>query len=161
MDKDLEKTRALNELSELVKKEEESSNTYIDIPEDINEMQENKEEVFDKISDDSKTKEMVLNKEKEDNTKNKKDKKNIIKSIKDKWSKLSKKQKIIVGVVAFIILALIVGLIIVLVNNKKNTEDSEMKDSIVLAKDNYIYKDGFLTILDKDSDYSEILIEKV
>jgi len=143
---DLEKTRALNELSEQIKNKEQE--LYVDIPDDINEnVKENKEELYNNlVSDDTKVfNENELNTIKEE--KNKKD--NIFKKLKDKFNKLSKKQKIIVIVSSLIILIAIISLIVILINSNKKEEVSE-EESIIIAKDNYVYQNGFLTMLDEN-----------
>ena len=81
----------------------------------IEALDENMEEsnlVFDTIV---KTKEDIAKNENEEQ----KTKKNIFKTLKDKWSKLDKKKKIIVIVVTLILIILIVLGIILLVTNKK------------------------------------------
>ena len=61
--------------------------------------------------------------------------------------KLPKKNKIIIISICVVILLLIIGLVIFLVTNKKHDGKDELP-SVVLAKDNYRYENGVLTILD-------------
>ncbi len=157
MDKeDLEKTRALNELAELVKKEEERQVNLVDDVNDINKdleenVEENKEELFKDLVSKNDTIEITDENLKEINDLNNDDKKkkdNIFKKLKNKWNSFNKKQKIITIVIALIILIAIITLIVVLVTKNKKVVEEPKKESIILEKDNYIYKDGKLSILD-------------
>ena len=118
---------------------------------DIEKVEEVKEELnaveetikgIDKLSDEVKD-------IKEKPVKKKKDKKNS--KLKEKWNKLSKKQKILTIVLGTIILILIIVLIVVLATKTKpkKTETPKKKDIIIL-KDNYRYENGTLVFLDKN-----------
>ena len=144
-EEELEKTRALNELTNLINDENNSSNDlgdtkdaseFIDIPDDIN-GEEDKEELFNDLT----------NNNPEDNNKKKKF---SLKNIKDWWSKLSKKQKIIFISVAVLVLILIITLIIVLVTKKPKEENVNNTPDVVLEADNYVYQNGVLTMIDKN-----------
>ena len=140
---DLEKTRALNELSDIIK--EKQGSEFIDIPDDINntDKEKNKEKLYNNLVD---------NDEKDKKSKDKKGNKNK-KSLKDRWSDLPKNKKIIVIVSCVLILVLLIVLLIILLSPKKENPKPEIKDDIVFAKDNYKYQNGFLTIYD-DSENS-------
>ena len=143
-DEELEKTRALNELSELINENQsnvnysESDQELINIPDDIN-GEENKEELFNDLT----------NNESEDK-KDKKNKKFSFKKIKEWWSKLTKKQKIIFVSISVLILILIVTLIVILVTKKKDTDNTIKTPDVVLEADNYVYQNGSLTMLDRN-----------
>ena len=83
---DLEKTRALNDLTELVKQS--NDNEFIDLPDDINEKNESKEELFNDLTNNDSNKD-------EDNKENNNDegKDNKKESLIDKFKKLPKKNK--------------------------------------------------------------------
>ena len=133
-DDDLEKTRALNELNEL--KEE-----TVELPPSTDTAEfnlEDKEALFNNLTRE----EQVI---KEDENKEEKPKKK--ESLIDKFKKLPKKNKIIIISICVVVLLLIIGLVIFLVTNKKHETKDELP-SVVLAKDNYRYEDGVLTILD-------------
>jgi len=75
------------------------------------------------------------------------------KSLKEKWNKLPKKKKIIIIVSGIILLILVIALILFLV--LKKDEETPKKPipepnvpSVIVEKENYIYKDGELTFLD-------------
>ena len=136
-DDDLEKTRALNELNVLNTNNKENE----EVSKDTNEFEmEEKEALFNDLTRE----EQVIT---EEDSKEEKAEKKKKPSLIDKFKKLPKKNKVIIIVSAVIILLLIVGLIIFLVSNKKSTHQDELP-SVVLAKDNYKYQDGILTILD-------------
>ena len=131
-DNDLEKTRALNELNELnkVKTKEEPVST------DTTEFNlEDKETLFNDLTRE----EQIV---KLDNEKTEEIKKE---SIIDKFKKLPKKNKVIIiaGIIAIILL--IIGLVVFLFSGNKQTKKDELP-TVVLAKDNYKYSDGILTI---------------
>ena len=142
-DDDLEKTRALNELNVLntndnkkkVEFDENADTTEFNI--------EEKEALFNDLTRE----EQVINEEDSKEEKEDKDKKKK-ESLIDKFKKLPKKNKIIIIVGIVVILLLIIGLIIFLVTNKKSSHQGDELPSVVLAKDNYKYQDGILTILD-------------
>ena len=144
-EEDLEKTRALNELTEIINQQNNVSNNMgdtkdaseiINIPDDIN-GEENKEELFNDLT----------NNNPEDN---KKKKQSIIVKFKDWWSKLSKKQKIIFISIAVLVLILIITLVIILVTRKPKDQGGENLPDVVLEADNYVYQNGVLTLLDKN-----------
>lgn len=139
---DLEKTRALNDLTELVKQS--SSDEVIDLPDDINENNESKEELFNDLT----TSEEENNKE-ENNNEDKDDKKKK-ESLIDKFKKLPKKKKIIIISVSCAVLLLIIILLIIILIPKKQEEKPSTVEEIVFAKDNYKYKNGVLTFVDED-----------
>lgn len=98
----------------------------------------------------SNTKEEKLD-NKEKNKKNKKDKK----SLKEKWNGLSKKQKIITIAIIILVLIVIIALILLLVlkdNKKKPVEGPKEPDKpeVIVNEENYSYKDGILSLIDKD-----------
>lgn len=137
MDNKLEDTKALNELENL--NEEKLEETIVFDP--INE-EESQEELYNNLVSTEDTKEFteedkVIDEEKiEDLNKN---------SFKDKWNKLSKKKKTIIivsGIVLLIIIAIVVFLIIKPKNNNVEVED------VIIQKDNYIYQNGKLLLLD-------------
>lgn len=81
-------------------------------------------------------------------------KENLFVKLKNKWKSLSKKKKIIIGVVAGLILIGLIVLIIFLVKGSKKNDDvkptiDEVAPTIV---DNYYYKDGSLYFLNDDED---------
>lgn len=147
-EEDLEKTRALNELTDLINQAENESNNasngisdtkdaseIINIPDDIN-GEENKEELYNNLTNNG--------------PKDKKEKKSIIKKFKEWWNKLSKKQKIIFISVAILILILLITLIIVLIVKKPKDQGRSDLPDVVLEADNYVYQNGTLTMLDKN-----------
>ena len=132
-DDDLEKTRALNELNELNKEEK------VELPPSTDTAEfnlEDKEALFNNLTRE----EQII---KEDDNKEEKPKKK--ESLIDKFKKLPKKNKIIIISICVVVLLLLIGLIIFLVTNKKEGKKDELP-SVVLAKDNYKYSDGILTI---------------
>lgn len=75
------------------------------------------------------------------------------KSLKEKWQNIPKKKKIIIIVSGVIILILIIALILFFILKKdeeqpKKTTNEPIAPSVIVEKDNYIYKDGELTFLD-------------
>lgn len=74
------------------------------------------------------------------------------KSLKEKWQNLPKKKKIIFIVSGIIILLVIVGLILFFCLRKEETKPEEPKEpeapTVIVEKENYIYKDGTLSFLD-------------
>ncbi len=87
--------------------------------------------------------------QKEDNKKKKKDKK----SLKEKWAGLSKKKKVLIILGIILVMVIIIGLLIFLLGGKKDEKGKDDKPSVpevIVEKENYIYKDGVLTFLDKD-----------
>lgn len=83
--------------------------------------------------------------------KNKKEKK----SLKDKWKDLSKKKKIILIVSLVVVLLLIIVLVVVLVtkkDNKPNNPNKPKEPVVIVEADNYVYRDGVLTLKDKQGE---------
>ena len=133
-DDDLEKTRALNELNEL--KEE-----TVELPPSTDTAEfnlEDKEALFNNLTREEQVIKVDENKEEKPKKKE---------SLIDKFKKLPKKNKIIIISICVVVLLLIIGLIIFLVTSKKHDGKDELP-SVVLAKDNYRYENGVLTILD-------------
>lgn len=90
----------------------------------------------------------------EEPKKNKKPKKER-KNIKEKWGSLSKKQKILTISIVILVLIVIIALVIVLVlkGDKKKPAEKPSKPEepvVVLEKENYIYRDGKLSLIDKN-----------
>ena len=141
---DLEKTRALNELNELINNNSNGNDDIeiVDIPDNIN-GEENKEDLFNDLTNnenhDENNDEQIPNKKKKKF------------NFKEKWNKLSKKQKIIAITVASIVFVLIVTLVIILVTKNADVKDyNDKKDDVVLENDNYVYQNGSITILDRN-----------
>ena len=107
------------------------------------EQEEKEEDAKDEASETEKTTEETQD------DKNKKTKKN---KLKEKWQKLSKKQKILVIVASILVLLIIIGGIVLLVvkANKKKDEPKKEEEKAVVMADNFYYKDGKLYILDED-----------
>ncbi len=81
----------------------------------------------------------------------KKDKKeNIFKKLKNKWSKLSKKNKIIIIIVSIIVLILI-GVGVFFLTRKKEAPKQDVPD-VILEEDNYRYENGILHFLDDEEE---------
>ncbi len=132
---DLEKTMELFEINE-------------EVPTPIENIEmegASKNNVTDEFTLGLRDKEVEEIKEKNNNNKKKK------KSLKERWQLLSKKNKIIIiiGIIAAIIV--IIGLILFFVlksdNNPKNKPNKDDTPAVVLEKDNYIYRDGKLSLL--------------
>ncbi len=85
-----------------------------------------------------KTKEINIEKNKKQ-----KEKKNIFKRIKDKWKKLTKKRKILIVVLSVLLLLFLSLLFYVFVIVDK-------QQMIVVEKDNFIYENGTLKLLDEN-----------
>ena len=134
MKDDLENTRALNELEEL--KEDKENIEIVDIPDDINETSQ--EELYDNLTQ---------NDTKEENI-------DII-DVKNKFSfskwfkELSKKNKIIFISSIVLVLVLII-LILFLVLKPKKEEETPVVPDVIVEKDNYVYQNGTLQILDEN-----------
>lgn len=171
-DKDLEKTQPilLSEIKEGKKRSDiydELADELIDITEEEKEAMEQAEEALaeknialaesllaeeqeereeDAKDEASETEETT---EETQDDKNKKTKKN---KLKEKWQKLSKKQKILVIVASILVLLIIIGGIVLLVvkANKKKDEPKKEEEKAVVMADNFYYKDGKLYILDED-----------
>ena len=89
---------------------------------------------------------MIL--EPEENKKEKKE--NIFHKLKNKWSKLSKKNKIIIIVVSIIVLILI-GVGIFFLTRKKEEPKPDVPD-VIVEEDNYRYENGVLHFLDDEEE---------
>ena len=77
------------------------------------------------------------------------------KAFKNWFGNLSKKNKILVILIPIIILLLVLGIILVIVLSKDEEEIKEEKpqeEEVVVVKDNYIYKDGILSLLNSNGD---------
>jgi hypothetical protein len=137
-DKDLENTRALNDLSDLVKKEDEK---IIGPVVQNRETIETSEELYNNLTNDAEKKDETISEDNHNPSK---------KSFKDKWNALSKKKKttIIIIAISIVIISIVVSLYFL--THKKNNEESQ-KDDVILAKDNYIYQNGVLTIIDDNN----------
>lgn len=113
----------------------------------------NKETLEDEFTLGLTDKEEIIQKEEEPKKKKEKSKKK--KSLKDKWKDLSKKKKIIFIVSLIVILVLIVALVIFLVLKKDKKEEGTNKPKepvVIVEADNYVYKDGVLTLKDKTTE---------
>jgi len=75
------------------------------------------------------------------------------KSLKEKWQNLSKKKKIIFISSGIIILIILIVVIVLLPKEEKEPEKKEpdKTPSVIVEKENYIYKDGNLSFIDKDN----------
>lgn len=88
-----------------------------------------------------------MDSEKKVEEKPKKKKKNIFKTLINKWNDLSKKQKIITIIIASLVL---LGLIITLIFVFKKDKNEVKEEPVVLEADNYRYENGKLFFLDAD-----------
>ena len=88
-----------------------------------------------------------MDSEKKVDEKPKKKKKNVFKTLINKWNELSKKQKIITIIIASLVL---LGLIITLIFVFKKDKNEVKEDPVVLEADNYRYENGKLFFLDAD-----------
>ncbi len=86
----------------------------------------------------------------EPNEKKKDKKENIFKKLKDKWLKLSKRNKIIVIIVSIIVLILI-GVGIFFLTRKKEAPKQDVPD-VIVEEDNYRYENGVLHFLEDDEE---------
>lgn len=84
----------------------------------------------------------------------KKEKKKKTKKYHKSWYDLTKKQKILIILIpALILLVIIVSLLLYFfVFKKDNDPIKEPIEDVILEKDNYIYKNGVLELLDKDDE---------
>lgn len=73
------------------------------------------------------------------------------KSIKKWWKQLSKKKKIIM-ISVFVLLLILIGVILffVLRKDEEPNNDKPNVPEVIVEEENYIYKDGVLTFIDKD-----------
>ena len=140
MKDDLENTKALNELETITK-----DDTIIYDSNDKEE-DETQEELYNNLVSQENTIEYKKEEIIEDSKEEKKKKKRSLKEI---WNNLSKKKKIIVIVSAVLIVCIIIMLIIILCR-KDIKEDNVKVDDVIIQKDNYIYENGKLVLLDKD-----------
>jgi len=83
-----------------------------------------------------------------------KSKKQDKKSIKEAWLNLSKKKKVAIIIVGSILLILLLILIVFLCLDKAEEKPTAPKEpdapAVIVEKDSYIYKDGVLSLLDKE-----------
>ncbi len=81
-----------------------------------------------------------------------KDKKNK-KSLREKWRNISSKKKVTIIVTIIIVIALLITVIVCLLLKKDNKPQAqppkEETPPVIVEKENYIYKNGILTFLDK------------
>ena len=145
---DLEKTKSLSDLSDLIAKETEdvlpkNNDTLED--DILKNLEEPKEDVYnDLITHDielaARTKEIEESKEPK--------KENLI----DKFKKLPKKTKaLIIGLVMVVILLIVIVLVIVLTHKKPQDEPTPEEPSIVIDNGNYRYEDGTLKFLNESN----------
>lgn len=84
-----------------------------------------------------------------------KKKKDNKKSLKAKWQNLSKKKKIIFIGSSIIILIILIVIIVILCLPKEEKEpekkEPDKTPSVIVEKENYIYKDGNLSFIDEDN----------
>ena len=90
----------------------------------------------------------------EEEPKKEEKKKKEKKSLKEKWKGLPKKKKVLIIVLSVIVVLIIIGLVLFLVLHKKEEPKKEEPKApeVILEKDNYIYKDGVLSFLDKNGE---------
>ena len=145
---DLEKTKSLSDLSDLIAKETEdvlpkNSDTLED--DILKNLEEPKEDVYnDLITHDIEL--ATRTKEIEESKKFKKE--NLI----DKFKKLPKKTKaLIIGLVVAVILLIVIVLVIVLTHKKPQDEPTPEEPSIVIDNGNYRYEDGTLKFLNESN----------
>ena len=121
-DKELEKTKALNELEMLEEKDDNVEDLILD-----NMDSTNNDEVLDEVP-------------------------TIQEEVKTENQKMDKKKKIMIigGIIVFVLL--ILGIVLYFVLNKKEEENNEEEkpEDVVLVESNYTYKNGVLTIFDKE-----------
>lgn len=132
---DLEKTMELFEINE-------------EVPTPIENIEmegASKNNVTDEFTLGLRDKEVEEIKEKNNNNKKKK------KSLKERWQLLSKKNKIIIIIGIIVAIIVIIGLILFFVlksdNNPASNPNKDDTPAVVLEKDNYIYRDGKLSLL--------------
>ncbi len=75
---------------------------------------------------------------------------NVFKRLKDKWSKLPRKNKIII-IVVIIILLILIGIGVFMLTRKKPTVEPDIPD-VILEEDNYRYENGVLHFLEDDEE---------
>ena len=121
-DKELEKTKALNELEMLEEKDDNVEDLILD-----NMDSTNNDEVLDEVP-------------------------TIQEEVKTENQKMDKKKKIMIigGIIVFVLL--ILGIVLYFVLNKKEEKNNEEEkpEDVVLVESNYTYKNGVLTIFDKE-----------
>src|SRR5574344_1084160 len=144
MNEDLEHTRALNDLSDLIKKEEEKP-----INDSIGELSENtqifNEETSEELYNSLITEETPKVDESDFNNKDNKKKKGF----KEIWHNLGRKKQIII-ICSIIVILLLIILTVIIILNKKN-DNISAKDEVIVVKDNYIYNDGTLQMIDENN----------
>ena len=145
---DLEKTKSLSDLSDLIAKETEdvlpkNNDTLED--DILKNLEEPKEDVYnDLITHDielaTRTKEIEESKEPK--------KENLI----DKFKKLPKKTKaLIIGLILLLVILVVVVVVIVLTHKKPQGEPTPEEPSIVIDNGNYRYEDGTLKFLNESN----------
>jgi len=81
------------------------------------------------------------------------EKKKSKKSIKEVWTNLPKKKKILFIISFILLLLVLVGIILFLVFKKEDEEPPKEKEpevpTVIVEKENYIYKDGVLSFIDE------------
>jgi hypothetical protein len=140
--KDLEDTRALNDLKDLVTKDQ----PIIALPDDINDEDTKSSDLYNNLIAKEDPDSVAV---KDDQEADKSSNKDITTkfTFKEKWHKLPKKKKIIIIIVSIIAVILLIGAIYLLCfKSKKN--NVETTPDVILAKDNYIYQNGTLSFKD-------------
>lgn len=115
----------------------------------------NKDTLVDDFTLNLTDKEEKLIKKSKENKTEKEKKPKEKKGLKEKWQNLTKKQKALIISIISLIFLIIIAIILVLVlkDDKEKPVDKpqeEEKPKVVLEKENYIYIDGKLSLLDKD-----------
>ena len=150
-EKDLEQTKVLDELSDLINYDEEPEfediDRDIDTKESENILKSLESDLLNQFDKEEENLEDNSTEKPEGDNKTKKEKKKDKKSLLQRFKELDKKKKIIIlSLLAVFIILVIVLLVITL--NKKKDDIVETKPPVVIIKDNYRYEDGKLIILD-------------
>lgn len=178
-DKDLDKTKPIKVLRDLSDKQESSTreSKYKDalLKEEMKELEEEAEEALaekniqlaeELLHEEKETKEKIEKLEEEiddeikdsskvvkKSKKEKDDRKSLLVLIKDKWSSLNKKQRILISVLSVILLLLLIVLVILLVfkltdkPEEKPVTPPKEEEFVPVVVDNYYYKEGSLYFL--------------
>lgn len=148
---ELEKTKCLdNDLSELKEEKEDIYEEYKKI------LREEKYSNVGQVVDNTKEYETLdLEPVNEDEKKDEKEtelkKEKLFTKIKNKWHNLPKKKKIIFVIIVILVLILIISLVVLFVTKGKKEEPKiDVKEDVIIIKDNYIYRNGSLFFLDDD-----------
>ena len=148
MKDNLEDTRALNELVEEVKQNE----LNYDLGDTIEVVEQPKNNIEEEKNNNLITKEEEPIEEKKEEVIE--EKIVVKKSLKDKWNNLSKKSKITIIVCCIVILLLIIGTILyILLSKKEKPIDKPIEEEIIVTKDNYIYQNGKLILIDDNENH--------